>query len=290
MHNEPAFPVELEREIFETTALMHSSTIPTLLRVARRILLWIEPLLYRVICTSTDGDIARALLKATKSKPPKFFHDAVRHIFLGYTSDWSVEEAVELLELCTGIVDCVALGALANPVMLPILANMRLERLSVSLQELFGPTTSIDPTHPLFKSITHLDLLQDIIDGASTCAIPALPALTHLCLADEVSWDVVGSLLEECPRLEILVNLWDYEGAPLAHAHAGEMPFRDLRFVMGLYKNWINAWVAGAKGLPDFWSRADDFVACKRRGAIAADCYWLEQPDDASNVSQSIPS
>jgi hypothetical protein len=36
----PALPLELEREIFEKTALMHHREIPTLLRVARRVLVW----------------------------------------------------------------------------------------------------------------------------------------------------------------------------------------------------------------------------------------------------------
>lgn len=37
----PVFPPELEQEIFETTALMHPREIPTLLRVARRVLIWL---------------------------------------------------------------------------------------------------------------------------------------------------------------------------------------------------------------------------------------------------------
>jgi hypothetical protein len=40
MERDPVFPFELEREIFETTALMHPGSIPSLLRVARRILAW----------------------------------------------------------------------------------------------------------------------------------------------------------------------------------------------------------------------------------------------------------
>ena len=40
MELDPVFPVELEREIFETVALIHKDTIPTLLRVARRVLIW----------------------------------------------------------------------------------------------------------------------------------------------------------------------------------------------------------------------------------------------------------
>jgi hypothetical protein len=34
------FPLELEREIFMTAAIIHEETIPTLLRVAHRVLVW----------------------------------------------------------------------------------------------------------------------------------------------------------------------------------------------------------------------------------------------------------
>lgn len=40
MASDPFFPVELEREIFETAALLYPATIPSLLRVARRVLVW----------------------------------------------------------------------------------------------------------------------------------------------------------------------------------------------------------------------------------------------------------
>lgn len=34
------FPLELEREIFMTAAIIHEETIPTLLRVAHHVLVW----------------------------------------------------------------------------------------------------------------------------------------------------------------------------------------------------------------------------------------------------------
>ncbi|KAJ7664499.1 hypothetical protein DFH06DRAFT_1324050 [Mycena polygramma] len=84
MNNERVFPPELEREAFETTALLYPGEIPTLLRVARCVLGWIEPLLYRVIhLASNDEPTARALLHAMSTKPPSFFR-TVRH--LGSTS------------------------------------------------------------------------------------------------------------------------------------------------------------------------------------------------------------
>jgi hypothetical protein len=36
----PLFPLELERHIFELAAFSHCGMIPTLLRVARRVLVW----------------------------------------------------------------------------------------------------------------------------------------------------------------------------------------------------------------------------------------------------------
>lgn len=36
----PSFPPELERELFETTAYRYPNEIPTLLRVAHRVLIW----------------------------------------------------------------------------------------------------------------------------------------------------------------------------------------------------------------------------------------------------------
>ncbi|KAK7013023.1 hypothetical protein R3P38DRAFT_3207640 [Favolaschia claudopus] len=38
--SDPVFPVELEREIFEHTALMFPHSIPSLLRVARHVYIW----------------------------------------------------------------------------------------------------------------------------------------------------------------------------------------------------------------------------------------------------------
>ncbi|KAJ7048236.1 hypothetical protein C8F01DRAFT_1193550 [Mycena amicta] len=72
--DEPRLPPELEREIFQTTALLHSA--PPLLRVARRVLIWVEPLLYRVLIIG--GSIGIAQLNAASSKPPAFLARAVR--------------------------------------------------------------------------------------------------------------------------------------------------------------------------------------------------------------------
>ncbi|KAJ7465987.1 hypothetical protein FB451DRAFT_1138102 [Mycena latifolia] len=280
MHIEPAFPVELEREIFETAARLHPSVIPTLLRVARRTLVWIEPLLYRVVCVGrTVPDQGHNILNATKWKPASFFHDTVRHLLLDPATSLTVEEATEVLKLCTGVVNFAVVGSLSSPALLPVLGNMRVQRLSVSLNSLFGAISSVDPRHPLFAYITHLDILDP--DPATSAPhfsthIPALPSLTHLCLNNFMPWNVIRTLLAECPRLELLANFWAERKYDVAFGRAQNVPVHDVRFVMGLYGNYWADWEAGARGFPDFWSAADDFVAQKRSGAIAADFYWLE--------------
>ncbi|KAJ7691867.1 hypothetical protein B0H14DRAFT_3906143, partial [Mycena olivaceomarginata] len=81
MESGPAFPPELERELFETAALVHPATIPALLRVAKRVLLWIEPYLYRVIRMHRDNRaMVTAVLEAMKSKTQEFFRQAVLRV------------------------------------------------------------------------------------------------------------------------------------------------------------------------------------------------------------------
>ncbi|KAJ7224649.1 hypothetical protein GGX14DRAFT_557508 [Mycena pura] len=48
-HDYPTLPAELERQVFELTALSRPVCIPRLMRVALRVKQWVEPLLYRTL-------------------------------------------------------------------------------------------------------------------------------------------------------------------------------------------------------------------------------------------------
>ncbi|KAJ7447466.1 hypothetical protein FB451DRAFT_1411881 [Mycena latifolia] len=274
--------IELEREIFETTALLYPSTIPTLLRVARRILVWVEPMLYRVVrvnATPPYSAMAQAVLRARKTKPRSFFNKAVRYLVLDFPAAWTLDEAREVLKLCTDLIGFAPIAYFANPTMLPILAEMHVQRLSVCLRDLFGGYSfdgdkDIDFTHPVFTSITHLDVFDSV--GERICAhLPSLPALTHLCLSEVVPWDMVRRLLVECPGLEVLLDLFPAIRQDVGRAWAQSIPFHDIRFVVGVYTDYVDEWEQCAQGLPKFWLLADDFVAQKRRGEMNAQCYWL---------------
>ncbi|KAF7366157.1 Tyrosinase central domain-containing protein [Mycena venus] len=276
MDSEPLFPPEIEREIFETTALVHSGTIFALLRVARRVLIWIEPLLYRVIRVGHENSsMVRALVDALASKPPEFVHHAVRHLGLdSIYSPCTASEGRQLLALCKGLVNFGSTNGFTDPLLLPLLAEMHVQRLALNLVDLFG-ATPIDLAHPLFRSVTHFDIFG--FDGIVEVLpdVPLLPALTHLCVNSHISRQMLLNVLVDCPRLRLLLVQWhsqERDSYDLARAHHEY----DARFVIGLYGDYWAEWEAGARGLPDQWTQGDDFIARKRNGEIEATRYWLE--------------
>ncbi|KAJ7743691.1 hypothetical protein DFH07DRAFT_943151 [Mycena maculata] len=56
---EPKLAVELERQIFELAASLYPRTMPVLILVGRRVKIWIEPLLYRVLALQGPHEPAR---------------------------------------------------------------------------------------------------------------------------------------------------------------------------------------------------------------------------------------
>ncbi|KAJ7635717.1 hypothetical protein DFH06DRAFT_1434331 [Mycena polygramma] len=265
----PAFPAELEREIFETMALMHPGSIPTLIRVARRILLWIEPLLFRVITVTSD--IVPALLKATTNKPPAFFR-AVRHVMLpvqrSAVNIFTKEDARRLLKLCSKLQSfaCDAWNTYMDPILLLILAELHPQRLLVRSHHLYD-TAGIDLKHPLFPSVTHLDLIG--VAGVAYVLehVSAMAALTHLSVNHASPREPLLAVLDNCPHLTLLLVKW--VSFALKEYIVAQTPcVYDVRFVIGMYPSRWADWEAGANGFSDSWCQADDFVARKRRGEI----------------------
>ncbi|KAJ6498385.1 hypothetical protein C8R47DRAFT_1212084 [Mycena vitilis] len=270
----PFLPTELERAIFETTAMLHPLMIPALLRVARRVLIWIEPLLYRTVILKEATDSARAFFSSTK--PAEFFHSTVRRLAVRPSVHFTAAEARQLLGLCKGAVDLIWCITLPYHPLLEILPQMRVQRLGADLRNLFGGP--IDAKHPFFASLTHLHLFEsDRTAIHQFCGqISGLPALTHLCVSSQADRDNFLAMLAECPRLRLLVVLWGSFQRSIYMRFQTPYVY-DVRFVICQLEErdyWAN-WEAGARGSSDLWSQGDDFVARKRRGEIEATCYWL---------------
>ncbi|KAJ7221461.1 hypothetical protein GGX14DRAFT_388629 [Mycena pura] len=293
MGSNPVFPVELEREIFETAALLNPN--PTLLLVARRVLIWIEPLLYRVIETTKD-ETATALRLAMATKPASFFENNVRHILLFHTSAWKKEDFYALLRLCPRIESLayIPFGDCSPIVLLPIFMNMsHLQRWSGSLRYVFGKREAIDLRASFFRTVTHLDIFDMLDDGSTDnmriCAdLATLPALTNLCLSEYAEPTIVRRLLEECPVLRVLVNLWfeawSRDQVQAVVRNPGTVDPRYVVILFPAYANWEDDWQRGVRGGVDLWVAAESFVAQKRRGEIE-----VIFPDRSPGVRDQCP-
>ncbi|KAJ7636629.1 hypothetical protein FB45DRAFT_448385 [Roridomyces roridus] len=270
----PRLPMDIERETFEWTAIAHPSSIPTLLLVARRVRIWVEPYLYRAIKVAPwppYSIMERDVLNGT-GKPASFYRDAVRHLYI------QDKPRADVLKICTRTRSITSFGR--APELMPVLPQMDLRRLSLSLRELFNGPPYL---HPLFQTITHLDL-HDIIgeddeQDPVVRLLPALPALTHLCLCDQVP--PVRKILADCSHLQILVNPWLISDAALGRTLAANPPIQDPRFMVTVYNDVNDEWEADVKG-HSIWEAAEEFVERKRRGEIPKSCYWMNYwlPDD----------
>ncbi|KAJ6564436.1 hypothetical protein B0H19DRAFT_1258885 [Mycena capillaripes] len=81
-HGPPAalLPEDLEREIFEISAHSRPVFIPILMLVARRVKIWLEPLLYRTIVLDNPSVLKGYPIYSwaiLESKPASFFHHAI---------------------------------------------------------------------------------------------------------------------------------------------------------------------------------------------------------------------
>ncbi|KAJ7446009.1 hypothetical protein B0H11DRAFT_2249187 [Mycena galericulata] len=269
--NPPFLPPELEREIFELSAHLHPGSAPKLLLVARRVLTWIEPLIYRVI--SIDGTTTSApILHTLRSKPAQFFDDNVQHLLVEGVTDDEVEE---ILSACTRIRSLVLIGV--RPSDLSSVLRLRPKKLAIQLDALFGRTDLVDFSRPLFTTITHLDLFAGFIRPWPDLAL--LPALTHLALLEHTPLDVQIQVLRNCPHVEVFISMY----SQVRTASVEESPFiEDVRFVSMVLSDsdYRTDWRSGANGGIDFWARADKFVAMKRRGEIKPNSrHWIVPED-----------
>jgi hypothetical protein len=166
-----------------------------------------EPMLYNVLCLDGAAEplVTKAIRRALKSKPPRFFHDSVRHIVLQDASYWSPDEIDELFYRCTGLVGFSA-NSHCTPWLLAVFSKLYVRYLSLMLTDLFLGLP-IDLVHPMFLSVTHLDLLahHSEFDDTISRQLPLLPDLTHLNLRPLLPSALLQHILAECPKLRVLI-------------------------------------------------------------------------------------
>ncbi|KAF8185825.1 hypothetical protein K438DRAFT_1765607 [Mycena galopus ATCC 62051] len=260
----PRLPVELERHIFEIAAHSNLPHIPTLLLVAHRVKLWLEPILYSVVVFS---------------HPISGYGCFEITPFASVLQSQAISQHVKNL-LCTNInvppepilASCSAVQNLAlhdsSRVLPALLSGMPLRRLYTTLKSLFHPT-DIDFTHSLFSHITHLREMDYITPNSwkKWKGLALIPNLTHLALAANSSLHVplFEGVLAACPALRVLVCLYNYSSNLLG---GFKSLAQDTRFVCIRVPVFIEDWQTGAWGGEDFWVQAERFIAQRDSGEV----------------------
>ncbi|KAJ7757570.1 hypothetical protein B0H16DRAFT_1416630 [Mycena metata] len=275
MHSaDPVLPAELERSVFEFSAWQNPETIFTLILVAKRVCIWIEPELYHMVAFRKP----RSFLML-QSKPAEFLRRHVRGVAIpGNISHVDIER---ILSKCTGVYDLTLSMephwnyAMPRPKLLPRLCTLtNLQRLSTNLFALCGgrghggfdaqfrmPSSEELP----FASLTHLDIFG-LVPNQLWPVFGMLPQLTHLSLNDTAlpGPELINAVLGACPVLKVLVVLWtrDVRISPLPDESKINT---DPRFCIVRCLYYDFDWECGARGGPDVWRRAEEAVTKKIR-------------------------
>ncbi|KAJ7061748.1 hypothetical protein C8F01DRAFT_1369218 [Mycena amicta] len=256
---EPRLPPELEHEIFAIAAFLDRSSIPDLLLVARRVHIWIEPFLYRSLTLSVPGQL-RALLHISSAKPPSFLASAVRHVVFDIVEDSNSqpEAYTSALRLCTGVTHIAVSASRDNLLsdVLAIMSLMHIERFAGKIENLFNRPQHLEPRHPAFRFLTHLEVFDNLNSDEIEAFIVSLPSLTHLATESVLPSERARRLLEGCPNLRVIVSLLG-RGAP---------PVDDPRIVLCDYTEWAEA--AAPAPQRTYWDVAEEFLEKKRRGEV----------------------
>ncbi|KAJ7182895.1 hypothetical protein C8R43DRAFT_1229140 [Mycena crocata] len=262
-------PAELEREIFRLAAKICPQTAPTLLRVARRVLVWVEPLLYEtlILDCSVDDSLHPSLRLILKTKPPDFFRQHVRNLFLG-----GVFGELDIVRsLCSVLNNVVNLALVGDSSLLPLFKSVKLEHLGVYT---YPP---LDFTLPVLSTITHLDTFGGDIPITT---LASLSTLTHLRVFLRRN-SFMQEILSHCKNLHVVVNAFTDEMKFAEQCR--DLSVDDSRLVM-LHINgetrFVTPWKDGVQGGLGIWGEAELFIAKKRRGEIkpASRC-WIEPSD-----------
>ncbi|KAF7365194.1 hypothetical protein MVEN_00391000 [Mycena venus] len=189
------------------------------------------------------------LLNAITTKPPSFFRSAVRYIFLQGSAQKLPPETVDtVLEACPGIV------SLASAV-------------SQSISSRFSHPAKSTFTRPLFRNITHLEILDNSnrLPLELCTGLSLMPHLTHVAFNPIPKITRLFDALQANARLQCIVLL----SPPSFSAIPDEVLLHlDVRYVCIRQTDFNLDWLRGASTGEDYWTLADTFIAAKRAGRV----------------------
>ncbi|KAJ7894221.1 hypothetical protein B0H14DRAFT_3426990 [Mycena olivaceomarginata] len=225
----------------------------------------LEPILYRVLYCSAYQDVEgsgfriiplKTLLWLIGDKPPNFFQQAVRHLFLVDGDDSDVDS---VLKACNHVTNLFAYFD-PTPYACTLSALQHLRRLAIALP----------------PKLTHLELMDaNLNENLRNLGkrLPLMPNLTHLALNS--LFDDLFPVLYDIMRLQTTLQrivVLDLDPPPINTT--GTHPFADDdRFVcIHRPKPFRLDWLRGAL-TGNYWAFADVFIPARRArkvdGALA---------------------
>ncbi|KIJ94359.1 hypothetical protein K443DRAFT_362825 [Laccaria amethystina LaAM-08-1] len=258
----PKLPQELERRIFETCALENPEVCTVLMLVARRVHVWLDPILISTVCITQNFEskrrdqLERFLVKLANGKPVEYYAQHIKN--LAILGGFFEKEVINrILGTCTGVENLVVLAPargvdfFENPQ-----AGRDLRRLTIKLEN-FSSWPFPNFNHSCFSNLTHLHLSDDNEDWPAYIGWGNLTSLTHLAFSC-AGPDETLPLVQRLPAIQY-VALGHYCGGErykYAETEVNNEP--RIRAAWGVRIVFLSEipwhdWERGARGGGDFW-------------------------------------
>ncbi|KAF8911212.1 hypothetical protein CPB85DRAFT_1434968 [Mucidula mucida] len=274
-----ALPPELERDIFEMCVRNDLTTAPALTLVAKRVRMWVEPMLYESITIGRPTVDDALLMRTFTSTPVAFFASAVKNLCL--TRRVPNDAARYVLEACSSVqrlacwVDRLENHGLGDL----IVPKTSLQELSCGMS-VVRLLTARSLECPWVSRLTHLELIMFDIEFVQ---LSTFPQLTHFSLLVGYFEAVVGDLITfisaTCASISVISVQFEEADQP-------ELVFpwsTDPRVVLSLRDRSepTRAWTRG-----DRWTTVENVIEDRKAlGSVASPSNWLL---DLSVIFQSV--
>ncbi|KAJ7607081.1 hypothetical protein DFH06DRAFT_1250144 [Mycena polygramma] len=285
----PNLPPELELHILELAALSRPVLIPTLMRVARRVKHWVEPLLYLtlVIGAFTIDGLPfldeETITRIVQTKSPALL-GSVRNVMANSVHPKTV---TTLICACPHVVNLFVLTneLPSGDLPPPGFDQLSLGRIYCDLKGFYDLTSLKTLASPPLSRLTHLEVFNRLEGYGSVTSderlrrwnlLATLPNLTHLALGSQRHLDICVHLLQVCRSLRALVLLG---GPPLQESAEIDILSDDPRFVMVEVIYFLDDWQHETLGGSDYWARVDAFIVKRMSGEINRRTFFLEDAD-----------
>ncbi|TFK61613.1 hypothetical protein BDN72DRAFT_435376 [Pluteus cervinus] len=200
-------PLEIERNVFEICAQTERSHAPTLLRVSRYVLIWIQPIIYEVLAVHTQK------MRSPSVQAVQAHGQHVRHLLIGPNTSEELINACLLA--CPNVVNFALsyVGRLSDH-------SRELVRLSIHFPNIIDAVPDEEAPPPpdevinflaSFPQLTYLNVASCIPFDIIPC-LKVLPSLSYLSLpndkGDILRMKPLPVIFESNPRLKVIYTSW----------------------------------------------------------------------------------